>query len=101
VHLPAHRSACPSRFLPRPLVVDTYVVDAEPGTSGGTCSIVSMLSYYTLPSSVLGHREHTELRAAYMFYTGVSLWCYGVVAFADSTTHVLVHFLLMLYLPKR
>jgi hypothetical protein len=31
---------------------------------------VSMFSFYTLPSSVLGHETHTELRAAYMFYTG-------------------------------
>jgi hypothetical protein len=32
---------------------------------------VSMFSFYTLPSSVLGHETHTELRAAYMYYTGV------------------------------
>lgn len=29
-----------------------------------------MVSFYTLPSSVLGHEEHKELRAAYMYYSG-------------------------------
>jgi hypothetical protein len=29
-----------------------------------------MVSFYTLPSSVLGHPEHKELRAAYAYYTG-------------------------------
>lgn len=68
--------------------MDTYVVDtsdqqqqqqdgsssnsAAANGSSSSCSIVSMVSFYTLPSSVLGHDEHTELRAAYMFYTGES-----------------------------
>jgi cystathionine beta-lyase/cystathionine gamma-synthase len=29
-----------------------------------------MVSFYTLPSSILGHPEHKELRAAYAYYTG-------------------------------
>lgn len=91
---------CFYRLIPRPLVVDTYVVDASSQTqqqqqqqeagadaagaaraaaaagssSNGGCAaggeLVSMFSFYTLPSSVLGHPEHKELRAAYMFYTG-------------------------------
>jgi hypothetical protein len=37
-----------------------------------TCmQITDMVSFYTLPSTVLGHPEHTELRAAYSYYTGV------------------------------
>lgn len=75
-------------FLPQDMVIDTYVVDTYSvnsssqhqqqqdssssstanGSSSGS-SIVSMVSFYTLPSSVLGHEEHKELRAAYMFYT--------------------------------
>ncbi|WIA37733.1 hypothetical protein OEZ86_014613 [Tetradesmus obliquus] len=39
------------------------------GSSSSSSSIVSVVSFYTLPSSVLGHEEHNELRAAYMFYT--------------------------------
>jgi len=73
------------RFLPQPLVVDTYVVDsskaqqAEGAAAAASSSsskanssseLVSMFSFYTLPSSVLGHKDHNELRAAYMFYTG-------------------------------
>jgi hypothetical protein len=38
------------------------------GSSGGG-GITDVVSFYTLPSSVLGHPEHKELRAAYMFYT--------------------------------
>lgn len=32
--------------------------------------ITDMVSFYTLPSTILGHPEHSELRAAYMYYTG-------------------------------
>lgn len=31
-----------------------------------------MVSFYTLPSSVLGHAQHNELKAAYLFYTVAS-----------------------------
>jgi len=50
-------------FSPQPLVVDAYVVEAEGG------ELTDLVSFYTLPSTVLGHPEHKELRAAYMFYT--------------------------------
>jgi hypothetical protein len=33
-------------------------------------ALTGLVSFYTLPSSVLGHREHSEIRAAYMYYTG-------------------------------
>lgn len=49
-------------FRPQDYVIDAYVVDDEQGV------ITDMLSFYTLPSSILGHPEHTELRAAYMYY---------------------------------
>jgi hypothetical protein len=61
-------------------VVDTYVVEQQQqqqqaGSSSSSSSssgkeLVSMFSFYTLPSSVIKHPEHNELRAAYMFYTG-------------------------------
>lgn len=68
-------------------MVDTYVVEqqkqqqqqAAAGAAGSSSSgsgsssgqLVSMFSFYTLPSSIIRHPEHNELRAAYMFYTGV------------------------------
>jgi hypothetical protein len=56
------------------MVVDAYVVDGGSGSgeggSGGGSGISDVVSFYTLPSSVLGHAEHNEIRAAYMFYTG-------------------------------
>lgn len=68
-------------LTPQPLVVDTYVVEqqqqaaAAAGAAGSSSSssssgqLVSMFSFYTLPSSIIRHPEHNELRAAYMFYT--------------------------------
>eukprot|EP00955_Chlamydomonas_euryale_P068419 360117-Chlamydomonas_euryale.AAC.17 len=46
------------------MVVDVHVVESASG------EITDMLSFYTLPSTILGHPEHNELRAAYMYYTG-------------------------------
>ncbi|GBF95994.1 glycylpeptide N-tetradecanoyltransferase-like [Raphidocelis subcapitata] len=55
---------------PREMVVDCYVVEAPSSGSASTSGqITDVVSFYTLPSSVLGHPEHKELRAAYMFYT--------------------------------
>jgi hypothetical protein len=60
------------------MVVDTYVIEQQQAAgsssssrSGGGGQLVSMFSFYTLPSSIIRHVEH-ELRAAYMFYTGMS-----------------------------
>jgi hypothetical protein len=57
--------------------VDTYVVEqqqaAGSSSSSGGGQLVSMFSFYTLPSSIIRHPEHNELLAAYMFYTGMSL----------------------------
>lgn len=49
-------------FQSQSYVIDAYVVEDETGR------ITDLLSFYTLPSSILGHPEHTELRAAYMYY---------------------------------
>jgi hypothetical protein len=69
------------------MVVDTYVVEQPQQQQGATSStssssggqLVSMFSFYTLPSSVIKHPEHNELRAAYMFYTGASLCVWGTL----------------------
>lgn len=50
-------------FLPRDGVVYSYVVE-QPGTG----RITDLASFYTLPSSVLGHDTHKMIRAAYLFY---------------------------------
>ena len=47
------------------------------GSGGGGGSVTDVVSFYTLPSSVLGHPEHKEIRAAYMFYTGDGGWFWG------------------------
>ena len=47
------------------MVINAYVVEGEDG------AVTDLVSFYTLPSTVLNHPEHNELRAAYMFYTGV------------------------------
>nr|CDS28886.1 glycylpeptide N tetradecanoyltransferase [Hymenolepis microstoma] len=50
-------------FLPQDGVVHSYVVEAE--DSG---QITDMVSFYSLPSSVMQHPRHSLLRAAYSFY---------------------------------
>jgi glycylpeptide N-tetradecanoyltransferase len=67
------------------MVVDTYVVEQPQQQQGASSSsssggqLVSMFSFYTLPSSVIKHPEHNELRAAYMFYTGACLCVWGTL----------------------
>lgn len=43
---------------------------ATTNAANAAAIITDVVSFYTLPSSVLGHPEHKEIRAAYMFYTG-------------------------------
>jgi len=50
-------------FIPRKDVVYTYVV--EDPTSH---KLTDMVSFYSLPSTVIGHKEHKLLKAAYSFY---------------------------------
>ena len=51
------------RLIPRERVVSAYGVRGDGG------AVTDLVSFYTLPSSVLGHPEHSELLAAYMYYT--------------------------------
>jgi glycylpeptide N-tetradecanoyltransferase len=44
-------------------VVHSYVVEGPGGR------ITDLLSFYTLPSSVIGNDQYDSLKAAYMFYT--------------------------------
>lgn len=48
-------------FLPRPGIVDSYVVE-------NNGKITDFVSFYTLPSSVMHHPVHKTLKAAYSFY---------------------------------
>lgn len=44
-------------------VIYSYVVENTDGV------ITDMLSFYTLPSTIIGNDQYSELKAAYMFYT--------------------------------
>lgn len=59
-HCPLHLFC---RLIPREGVVYAYVVE---DTTGG---ITDFTSFYSLPSTILGHTKHTSLNAAYMYYT--------------------------------
>eukprot|EP00803_Ostreobium_quekettii_P006619 evm.model.scf_166.19 EVM.evm.TU.scf_166.19 scf_166:125279-130745(+) len=50
-------------LVPRADVIDSFVVEGADGT------ITDFASFYTLPSSILGHPQHSVLKAAYMYYT--------------------------------
>eukprot|EP00038_Savillea_parva_P008146 m.175036 g.175036 ORF g.175036 m.175036 type:complete len:510 (+) comp13918_c0_seq1:68-1597(+) len=50
-------------LLPRDGVISTFVVE-DPETH----EITDMISYYTLPSTIVHHPEHKLLKAAYSFY---------------------------------
>ncbi|KAK7576459.1 hypothetical protein V9T40_012745 [Parthenolecanium corni] len=49
-------------FIPRPGIVDTYIVE------GKNNEITDMVSFYTLPSTVMHHPNHKSVKAAYSFY---------------------------------
>lgn len=50
-------------FLPRNGIVNAYVVE-DPATH----KVTDFISFYTLPSSVLNHKQYNNLKAAYSFY---------------------------------
>ncbi|KAK9836277.1 hypothetical protein WJX81_001521 [Elliptochloris bilobata] len=50
-------------LLPIPGVVHSYVVEAEGGR------LTDMLSFYTLPSTVINNAQHSKLAAAFQYYT--------------------------------
>lgn len=49
-------------FIPRPGIVDSYVVE------GSDKQLTDFVSFYTLPSTVMHHPVHKSLKAAYSFY---------------------------------
>lgn len=48
-------------FLPQAGIINSFVVEKEG-------KITDMVSYYTLPSSIMHHQTHKTLKAAYSFY---------------------------------
>ncbi|XP_033364926.1 glycylpeptide N-tetradecanoyltransferase 1 [Bombus vosnesenskii] len=48
-------------FLPQNGIINSFVVENDG-------KITDMVSYYTLPSSIMHHQTHKTLRAAYSFY---------------------------------
>ena len=48
------------------MVIAAHVVE-DPASPG---KLTDLLSFYTLPSAILGHPEHKELRAAYQVGRG-------------------------------
>lgn len=50
-------------FLTRDNVVNSYVVE-NPETK----QITDFCSFYTLPSTIIGHERHNTLKAAYCYY---------------------------------
>ncbi|GMH35878.1 hypothetical protein BSKO_03746 [Bryopsis sp. KO-2023] len=50
-------------LVPRDDVVNAYVVENHDG------EITDLVSFYSLPSSILGNPKHSSLKAAYMYYT--------------------------------
>ena len=78
-------------FLPRDEIIDTYVVEKpasaveksesksnkkngadealdSPSKKDNSLVITDMVSFYTLPSTVMSHPTHSKLKAAYSFY---------------------------------
>jgi len=50
-------------FLPRDNVIYTYVVENE-----SSKKITDLMSFYSLPSTIIGNEHHKELRAAFSYY---------------------------------
>lgn len=74
-------------FLPRDEIIDTYIVEkpastvaqcndnvtngeelSSPSKKDNSMVITDMVSFYTLPSTVMSHPTHNKLKAAYSFY---------------------------------
>uniref|UniRef100_A0A671SCF8 Glycylpeptide N-tetradecanoyltransferase n=2 Tax=Sinocyclocheilus anshuiensis TaxID=1608454 RepID=A0A671SCF8_9TELE len=49
-------------LLPQENIIDTYVVENSDG------KLTDLLSFYTLPSTIMNHPVHHSLKAAYSFY---------------------------------
>ena len=76
-------------LMPRPGVVDSYVVDGGAGTPCHPVSrstVTDFISFYHLPSTIIGHDTHRELRAVYAYYIvpGASLCQVGTASAATD-----------------
>ncbi|KAJ8344851.1 hypothetical protein SKAU_G00290440 [Synaphobranchus kaupii] len=49
-------------LLPQENIIDTYLVETPEGV------LTDMISFYTLPSTIMNHPVHHSLKAAYSFY---------------------------------
>ena len=63
IHLEFNAEEVEHFLLPRPDVVETYVVQ-DPITK----KITDLFSFYNLPSSILKHETHKLLKVAYSYY---------------------------------
>jgi len=49
-------------FSPKPNIINSYVVESKEG------KITDFMSFYCLPSTVMNHPQHKNIKAAYSFY---------------------------------
>ena len=60
-------------LTPREGIVNTFVVEQQGGTSGGgggDGTITDFCSFYTLPSSIIGHDKYTSLKVHRVWVCG-------------------------------
>lgn len=55
-------------FLPRPNIIDCYVVERQSESGEQSLELTDMISFYTLPSTIMSHPTYNSLKAAYSFY---------------------------------
>ena len=51
-------------FTPQPNIIESFVVE-DPESPG---KLTDFVSFYTLPSTVMNHPTHKNIKAAYSFY---------------------------------
>lgn len=55
-------------FLPRPGVINSYIVEEESKDGSPSNNVTDLVSFYHLPSSIIGNPKYSHLRAVYSFY---------------------------------
>ncbi|RKP02515.1 hypothetical protein CXG81DRAFT_10699 [Caulochytrium protostelioides] len=63
-------------LLPRKNVLYSYVVDADSTPDAAprdAPAITQFVSFYSLPSTVIGHPKHDQVRAAYLYYYATAM----------------------------
>jgi Myristoyl-CoA:protein N-myristoyltransferase, C-terminal domain len=60
--------SCGRTYGPLPALQQYHVVQCSP-VAFADGQLTDLASFYTLPSSVIGHDRHTEMRAAFHYYT--------------------------------